>query len=105
MYLIRGSAPSEAERDAHMAKWNEWMGKLGQEGTLLDGAPFAPTAQRVSGGLDKKVEDIDSHTPDTVGGYIMIQTNSMDEAVAISKDCPVFELPGGNLEVCKVEKM
>ena len=41
---------------------------------------------------------------EVVGGYFIINAKDIDEAVAISKGCPDFEL-GGSVQVRQVMKM
>ncbi len=69
-----------------MDAWLAWFGRLG--GALVDGGnPTAPTAKsiasdgRVSGGPVGAM----------VSGCSIIKANSLDEAVALAKGCPVLQ--------------
>jgi len=41
---------------------------------------------------------------ETIGGYIMVRANSIDEAVEFAKGCPVLQGEGNTVEVRKVAK-
>ena len=41
---------------------------------------------------------------ETVGGYIIVKANSVDEAVEFAKDCPVLQGEGNSVEVRKIAK-
>jgi hypothetical protein len=41
---------------------------------------------------------------ETIGGYIIVKANSVDEAVEFAKGCPVLHGEGNTVEVRKVAK-
>ncbi|MCB0658354.1 MAG: transcription initiation protein [Saprospiraceae bacterium] len=41
---------------------------------------------------------------ETIGGYIIVQADSMEEAVAFAKGCPVLQGEGNSVEVRKIAK-
>lgn len=41
---------------------------------------------------------------ETIGGYIIVKANSVDEAVEFAKGCPVLQGEGNTVEVRKVAK-
>ena len=64
-------------------QWGAWFGKLGDK--LIDGGnPFAEKAKAVNkdGVMDVK------EMPAT--GYSIVSANDMDEALELSKDCPLL---------------
>jgi hypothetical protein len=80
-----GMADDEEAQKAAMAKWGAWMGGLGA--ALVDpGAPFS----------ESKL--VDGGTSAGLTGYSVLEAASLDDAVAKTKDCPIFE-SGGHLEV------
>jgi hypothetical protein len=82
-----GAMPQgEAEVAEVMKAWDSWMTKLGP--ALKDGGnPFTPTAKTIAKG--GKVTDGPADA--MASGYSIIQANSIDEAVSMAKDCPVFQ--------------
>lgn len=41
---------------------------------------------------------------ETIGGYIIVKANSVDEAVEFAKGCPVLQGDGNSVEVRKIAK-
>jgi hypothetical protein len=41
---------------------------------------------------------------ETIGGYIVVKANSVDEAVEFAKGCPVLQGEGNSVEVRKIAK-
>jgi hypothetical protein len=41
---------------------------------------------------------------ETIGGYIIVKANSVDEAVKLAKGCPVLQGEGNSVEVRKIAK-
>jgi hypothetical protein len=40
-----------------------------------------------------------------VGGFVLIQANALEEAIAIARECPVFELQNGHIEIRVIEEV
>ncbi len=95
----------EAEREAHMQLWDDWVSKLNANGTYGGGNPLQPVAKTISG-KGVKVSDgfFVPKREHVVGGYIFVEAPSLDEAVEIAKGCPTFELDG-TVEVREVMPM
>jgi hypothetical protein len=86
LYSGGGMPASEAEQKAVMAEWTAWYGKLGN--AVVDGGnPTTPMAKSISS--DGKVSD--GPVGSMVTGYSIIKANSLDEAVALAKGCPVLK--------------
>jgi hypothetical protein len=41
---------------------------------------------------------------ETIGGYVIVKADSVDEAVAFAKGCPVLQGDGNSVEVRKIAK-
>jgi hypothetical protein len=77
---------TEAEQADVMKAWNVWMENLGP--ALRDGGnPFTPQAKTI----DSSGAVTDGPVGSPASGYSIIQANSLDEAVTMSKDCPVLQ--------------
>jgi hypothetical protein len=83
-------AQTDEAREAAMAAWGAWFGKLGP--AIVDaGAPFGQSASVSAGGA--------SGAPKTgLTGYSILTADSLDAAAELAKDCPVFA-NGGNVDV------
>jgi hypothetical protein len=93
-----GMPETPEEGDKVMKAWNSWMGTLGK--SLLDGGNPAGAAKTVA--PDGKVTDGGGANP--VTGYSIIEANDLDDAVRLSKGCPIL-ISGGSIEVSELMAM
>lgn len=106
MLLFRGgldipSATPEEIQQA-MMKWKKWMEELSGNGCYLNGDRLTHNGKTIRTG--KKVSDGPyTESKEIVGGYISIKADSLEEAVEIAKDCPIFSY-NGSVEVREVAK-
>lgn len=99
MMLIRNEGDpmadlTDAEKGAVMEGWGAYMGGLGSK--LLDGVPFGG-GQIVTG--TSVIEGRHEEGNTNVGGYLIVEADTMAEAVAIAKDCPAVTNPTSSIEV------
>ena len=106
MYIFHGgdSNLSPTEAQANMQKWFAWIEKLTKENRYLSGEPLEPRGKIVVGSKKVVTDGPFAEGKELVGGYFIILAKDLDEAVALSKDCPGFEL-NGKVEVRPIMKM
>ena len=107
IYLYRGgeSPKSPAEGQETMQKWMAWMKELGEKGNLKAvGSPLEKTGKLVSGKAKVVSDGPFAEAKDVIGGYTLVTAKSIDEAVELSKGCPIF-LAGGAVEVRPILQM
>ena len=93
-----GMPETPAEGEKVMKAWNDWMGVLSK--SLVDGGnPTGPSKTIAANG---KVSDGGGVNPST--GYSILEAKSLDEAVKLSKGCPIF-ISGGSVEVSELMPM
>jgi hypothetical protein len=83
------------ESDRVMKAWNSWMGTLGT--SLIDGGNPSGLARTIA--ANGKVSDGGGANPLT--GYSIIEAKDLDDAVRLSKGCPIL-LSGGSIEVSEL---
>lgn len=98
----RETQMSEEASQQHMAKWGEYMGQLGQQGKLDGGMPLQQDGRIMTNGGTK--EQVWGEGTNIVGGYLLIKANDYNEAVSLSKDCPIFEYDG-TIEIREIMPM
>ena len=82
-----GSMPeSEADQAVVMGAWEAWSTALGDAVVDL-GNPFTPAAKSIAS--DGTVSD--GPVGSMASGYSVIKANSLDEAVEMSRGCPVLQ--------------
>ena len=105
MLIYSEEARMQAERDrvgpeAYTGKWMSYMDDLGKSGKLLGGEALLPvatatTVRRKAGGGTLTTDGPFVETKETLGGYFMVDAESLDDAIAWASKMPVFEVEGG----------
>ncbi|MGX7678932.1 YciI family protein [Jatrophihabitans sp. DSM 45814] len=92
VYLYTGAQMAETPeaQEQAMQAWGAWFGTLGAAVTET-GNPFGSSATVKSGGTV-------AGGTSNVGGYSIIEADSLDEASAKVSGCPVLQ-SGGSVEV------
>ena len=111
MLIYQGGNPewaansTPAEMAAAMEKGGAWMGELQQQDKLVTGgSPLHYSGKNIS--ADKLVTDIAaSELKELVSGYSIVKTATIDEAVEIAKQCPIFNFPGVTVQVREIQQM
>ncbi len=102
LYLYRGSRdgqPSPEEAQQIMQKWMTWLKGLGESGNLKDqGQPLEPSGKVVKGKAKTITDGPFAEAKDIVGGYTLVEASDINQAVELSKGCPILEA-GGAVEV------
>jgi hypothetical protein len=108
LFLFRGGmnmqAASPEQIQANMMKWKVWMDELTKQGKMQAGEPLDRPGKVLSGRTKKITDGPFAEGKEIVGGYLMVETAGMDEAVDLSKGCPIFE-HDGSVEVRPVLEM
>lgn len=92
-YEELGISPEQLQE--RMGRWFAWTEKLSQQGILQGGEALHAEAKRVSGS-DRVVTDgpfVESK--ELVGGYFVVNADSVESAIEIAQDFPDYDLQGG----------
>ncbi len=83
----KGLSPEEMQTVA--SRWMAWFSGLKDQGKVTAGSPLEAQGKLVSGKNGRVVADGPfAESKEAVGGYFLLQVKSMDEALAIAKECP-----------------
>lgn len=85
-----GLSPEELQQA--MDKVMAWFGELQAQGKVKAGQPLAREGQFVTGRKRSAISDgpfVESK--EAVGGYLLLNADSMKEAVAIAENCPTLQ--------------
>jgi len=100
-FLFRGrdASTSPEQMQKSMQKWMAWFKELGEKGHLkYPGHPLEGTGKVVMG-KQKAVHDGPyAEAKDVVNGFTLIDARDLEQAVELSKGCPILEA-GGCVEV------
>ena len=83
----KGLSPEETQNIVN--QWMAWFERLTEQGKAIAGSPLEPVSKVVSGKNGRVIADGPfAESKEAIGGYFLLQVKSLDEAVAIAKDCP-----------------
>lgn len=87
-----------------MKQTMDWIGTIaaqnkfsGGNGLPFEGAKVVSHNNVVTNGPFGDIKE-------TIGGYVIVKANSVDEAVEFAKGCPVLQGEGNSVEVRKIAK-
>jgi hypothetical protein len=82
-----------------------WVRSLTESGHYVGGHKLKDqTGARLTVRGGQVVEGPFMETKEAVGGYFIINAASLEEAVALSRECPIFHLQNGYVEVRVIEE-
>ena len=83
----KGLSPEKMQEVA--GEWMTWFKRLTDQGTAIAGNPLEPAGKVVSGKGGRVVADGPfAEAKEAIGGYFLLNVSTLDEAVAIAKECP-----------------
>ena len=101
----RQGAMSPEVAQQNMQRWMTWMQELDKQGHLKDRGQPLEQAGKVVRGQEKTVIDGPyAEAKDVIGGFSIVEARDIDQAVTLSRGCPVFA-SGGSVEIRHVMKM
>ena len=84
--LRKGLSPEQLQKVTD--NWMAWFKRLTEEGKAVAGNPLEREGKIVSG-KDRVVSDGPfAESKEAIGGYFLLDVATMDEAVAIARECP-----------------
>lgn len=103
LYVFRGGYPPEEQSpeqmQSHMERWGAWMQKISAVGH-----PLQSEGKVVQNGGDVITDGPFTEGKEIVGGYVSLPAKDLDNAVELSKGCPIFEW-GGTVEVRQIAEL
>jgi hypothetical protein len=107
VYLYRGTQPDRSPEamQQSMQKWMAWFKDLGDKGHIKNmGNPLERGGKLVRGKQKTVTDGPFAEAKDLIGGYSLIEARDLEQAVELSKGCPIFEVEGA-VEVRPVMKL
>jgi hypothetical protein len=96
---------SPEDMQAHMQKWMQWMSKLNEQEKFAGAQPLINTGKVITGTKKVITDGPFMEGKEMVGGYLICKANSYDEAVEISKECPILVFDDGTVEVREIQEL
>ena len=107
VFLYRGGeagrSPERAQQS--MQKWMAWFKEMAEKGHLKDrGLPLERAGKLVEGKQKAVTDGPFAEAKDVIGGFTLIEAHDLDQAIQLSKGCPILEVDGA-VEVRPVMKL
>lgn len=108
IFIFRGgnthisTANSQAAMDV-IQTWNNWMQGLAENGVLAGGDALQLSGKHVNGSKKIVSDGTYGEGNEMVGGYLIVNANDIDDAVELSKGCPILN-EDGSVEVRPIQK-
>jgi hypothetical protein len=77
-----------------MGKWFSWIDKLNQKGVYKSGEALHPPSKRITSADLAIVDGPSAESKELVGGYFIVQAESLEQAIEYTKDFPDFDVDG-----------
>ena len=108
--LFRGGSAertvlSPEQIEAHMKRWQTWIGSIAQNGKLVGAQPLTNDGKILKGRSKKLSDGPFVEGKEILGGYVIVKADNFDEALHISADCPNLEFESGTVEVREIGTM
>src|ERR1700722_9320654 len=99
----QGLSPEEIQNV--LDRWIAWSDRLTEQGKIRAGQPLMDQGKVISGKKGQTILDGPfAEAKESVAGYILLQVDSLDEAVEIGKECPGLDY-GLSVEVRLVDQL
>lgn len=84
-------------------KWRSWMEGLVKNGHFAEGQRLIGNTGAVLKGRKAQLTDGPfAEGKEIVAGYLIIKANDLQEAIALVKDCPIFEHDDASTEIREI---
>ncbi|WP_294819306.1 YciI family protein [uncultured Flavobacterium sp.] len=100
---VEGYQPTESEQAEQHRQWGSFIGKLAIQEKLVSTYQLGFSGKLVNA-QGTVTDGVYSTGGIVVGGNMVVKALSLDEATAISKECPILAM-GGTVEVREIEPM
>ena len=102
-----GKIASPEQMEAWMKQTMDWIGGIAAQNKFVSGTGLPFDAARVV--KTKNSKPVVTNGPfgeikETIGGFIVVKADSIDEAVEFAKGCPVLQGEGNSMEIRKIAK-
>jgi hypothetical protein len=111
MFLMGGADLDKRSGNAELApkmfeRYMAWMRSLRESGALVGSHKLRDqTGARLSVRGGQVVEGPFVESKEAVGGFVIVEAASLEAAIALSRDCPIFDLQNGYIEVRVLEEV
>lgn len=82
---------SPEDMQAELQKWNTWIGGIAAQGKLIATDALYPTGKSVKGLSHIVTDGPYTEAKEIVSGFMLLKADSIEEAIELSKGCPMYD--------------
>jgi hypothetical protein len=82
---------SPEDMQAELQKWNNWIAGIAAKGKLIATDALYPTGKTVKGMEHIITDGPYTEAKEMISGYMLLKAGSIEEAIELSKGCPMYE--------------
>ncbi len=95
---------SPEQMQAWMKQTMDWIGGIAAQNKFVSGTGLPFEGARVVKSNKTVINGPFGDIKETIGGFIIVKADSVEEAVEFAKGCPVLQGEGNSMEVRKIAK-
>ena len=95
---------SPEQMQVWMKQTMDWIGGIAAQNKFVSGTGLPFEDARVVRSNSVVTNGPFGEIKETIGGFIIVKADSVDEAVKFAKSCPVLQGEGNSMEVRKIAK-
>ena len=85
---------SPEEMQAELQRWNTWIGGIAAQGKVVATDALYPTGKLVKGTSHIITDGPYTESKELVSGFLILHAGSIEEAIELSKGCPMYDHDG-----------
>jgi hypothetical protein len=79
---------------AELDKWGKWIGGIAAQGKMVATDALDNKGKTVKGSKHVVTDGSFIESKELVSGFLILTADSMEEAIDLSKGCPIYEIEG-----------
>ncbi|MFO7445694.1 MAG: YciI family protein [Ignavibacteriaceae bacterium] len=95
---------SQEEMDRFMKDATKWVNTIEEKKKFLGGKGLSFDDAKVVWHNNVVTDGPFGEIKETLGGFIIVKANSVDEAVDFAKECPILQKEGNTVEIRKIAR-
>ena len=99
--ITKNAQPSPEQLQVYMKQYHDWVGGIAAQNKFVGGKGLS-TEGRVLKPHKVITDGPFAEIKESIAGYIIIRAKDFDEAVSLSKGCPMLNGEGNSVEVRKI---
>ena len=103
-FVNNEAQPSPQQLQDMMKPWQDWMDDIAAQNKLVSAGSRLASEGKVVKSKTMVTDGPYIEMKEAIGGYIIVRTETLEEAAELAKGCPIL-LIGGNVEVRQVIAM